>query len=82
MIYVGIDAHKKFLQVAAVDEDGKRLLNERVATDHDSIKRFFAQFSRDKTKCVLESSSVWYGLFRYLVDELGFNVVLSNPYQN
>ncbi len=81
MIYIGIDAHKRFLQIAAMDQDGKRILNERVATDHDSLKKFFAQFTPLNTRCVMESSSVWYWLYRYLTDELGFDVVLSNPYQ-
>ncbi len=81
MIYVGIDAHKKFLQIAAVDEKGKLLLNERVINEHRYVKEFFAQFPRDKTKCVVESSSVWQGLFRYIRDDLGFDIILSNPYQ-
>ena len=81
MIYVGIDVHKKFLQVAAVDGDGTQLLNERVDTDHSSVRRFFSQFPRDRTRCVMESSSVWYGLFRYISDTLKLDVVLSNPYQ-
>ncbi len=29
----------------------------------------------------MESSSVWYGTYRFLTDELGYkNVTLSNPY--
>lgn len=81
MIHVGIDVHKKFLQVAAVDEDGTLLLNERVDTDHASVRRFFSQFPRDRTRCVMESSSVWYGLYRYMTDTLNMDVILSNPYQ-
>ena len=58
MIYVGIDVHKEFLQVAAIDENGKRLLDEHVRNDHASVKKFFAPFPVDKTHCVMESSSV------------------------
>lgn len=81
MIYVGIDVHKKFLQVAAVESDGTLLLNERTDADHPSVRKFFSQFPRDRTRCVMESSSVWYGLFMYMTDTLGLDVILSNPYQ-
>ena len=82
VIYVGIDVHKKFLQVAAVDGDGVLLLlNERTDADHASVRRFFSQFPRNGTRCVMESSSVWYGLYRYMTDTLGLEVILSNPYQ-
>ena len=29
----------------------------------------------------MESSSIWYRIFRYMTDELGLDVILSNPYQ-
>jgi len=29
----------------------------------------------------MESSSVWYGLFRFVADELNMNVILSNPFE-
>ena len=28
----------------------------------------------------MESSSVWYRLYRYITDKMGYNVVLSNPW--
>jgi len=37
--------------------------------------------SPGSTKCVMESSSVWYGLFRFVADELNMNVILSNPFR-
>ena len=81
VIFVGIDVHKKFLQVAAVDGDGTQLLNERTEADHASVRRFFSQFPRNRARCVMESSSVWYGLYRYMTDVLKMDVILSNPYQ-
>ena len=81
MIYVGIDVHKMFLQVAAMDEKGKVLLNQRVGADHVSVIKFFDQFPITKTRCVMESSSVWYGLYMFMTEKLGFDVVVSNPYQ-
>ncbi len=28
----------------------------------------------------MESSSIWYGLYRYITDKMGYDVVLSNPW--
>ena len=56
MIYVGIDVHKMFLQVAAMDEKGEILLNQRIAADHVSVAKFFDQFHITKTRCVMEIS--------------------------
>ncbi len=80
-IYVGIDVHKNSLYVTAIDEDDNILLDKRIMTNHYSVAETFKQFPADKTRYVMESSSVWYGLYRYMTDELGFDVVLSNPYQ-
>ena len=29
----------------------------------------------------METSSVWYGLYMFMTEKLGLNVVVSNPYQ-
>ncbi len=79
-MYVGIDLHKKFLQVAVMDNDGKLLQNKKVDNIHESIKKHFADISL-YANIVMESSSVWYSTYRFLTDELGYkNVTLSNPY--
>ena len=77
--FIGIDLHKKFLQVAAVDEAGMLLMNKKIDNDFDIIEREFSALSKD-AKYVLESSSVWYGVYRKLTVDLGLDVVLSNPY--
>jgi len=79
-MYVGIDLHKKFLQVAVMDNDGKILQNKKVDNTHESIKKHFADISL-YASIVMESSSVWYDTYRFLTDTLGYNkVILSNPY--
>lgn len=79
-MYVGIDLHKKFLQVAIMDETGKVLQNDKVDNTHESIKKYFTKISIS-ANIVMESSSVWYNTYRFLTDELGYkNVTLSNPY--
>ena len=74
-----MDLHKKFLQVAAVDQEGNLLMNKRVENDFGIIEQEFSAFTKN-AKYVLESSSVWYGVYRKLVGDLGLDVVLSNPY--
>ncbi len=79
-MYVGIDLHKKFLQVATMDDDGKILQNIKVENTHESIRKHFTDIPIH-ANIVMESSSVWYGTYRFLTDELGYkNVTLSNPY--
>ncbi len=79
-IYVGIDLHKEFMQVSAMDAGGNELLNEKVPAIKEYIRKFFRIFPKN-AKCVMESSSVWYGIFRYMTDELKMDVILSNLYQ-
>ena len=55
--FFGIDLHKEFLQVAAVDQDGTLLMNKRITNDFETIAKEFAAFPKD-AKYVLESSSV------------------------
>ena len=79
-MFVGIDLHKKFLQVAIMDETGKVLQNDKVDNTHQSIKQHFAKIPIS-ANIVMESSSVWYDTYRFLTDELKYkNVTLSNPY--
>ena len=54
-------------------------MNKRVENDFGIIEREFSAFPKN-AKYVLESSSVWYGIYQKLVGDLGLDVVLSNPY--
>lgn len=76
--FVGIDLHKKFMQVALMDSGGKVLQNRRVECDLGDIEKEFSGLPAG-ARYVLESSSVWYGMYRFLRDRLGLDVMLSNP---
>ena len=78
-VFFGLDLHKKFLQVAAVDQKGNLLMNEMIENDFGVIEHRFSEFPKN-AKYVLESSSVWYGIYRKLTADMGLNVTLSNPY--
>ena len=80
-VYVGIDMHKKTLQVAAMDGNGERILETKLENKKHAIRALFSRFP-NHAEYVIESSSVWYSRFRYMVDELGMDVVLSDPNYN
>ena len=76
--FVGIDLHKKFMQVALMDSGGKVLQNRRVECDLRDVEKEFSRLPAG-ARYVMESSSVWYGMYRFLRDRLGLDVMLSNP---
>ena len=78
--YVGIDLHKKTLQIEVQDFQGNVMYNKKIRNTALSIRREFACIPRD-ARCVIESSSVWYEVFRFIRDDLGYDVILSNPAQ-
>ena len=79
MDVVGIDLHKHYMQAAVLDGDGNLVQETRIHNDanHRSLRTFLSDLRPD-TRIVLESSSVWYGVYRHIQDA-GFEVVLSNP---
>ena len=78
-MYIGMDLHKDFLQIAIMDNNGKVLKNSRIENNHKQVSNFFKNVKPDNTKVVMESSSVWYNIYRYLTEEKKLDVVLSNP---
>ena len=79
-MFVGLDLHKNYLQIAVMNEKGKVLENSRVNNDLMHVGRFFDENINDeKVSVVMESSSVWYNIYSYLSEEKHLNVVLSNP---
>ena len=80
MIYVGLDLHKKTIQIAAVDYRGTTLLNKKIRNTHASLEMEISRMPKD-SKYVIESSSVWEDVYHYMRNELGLDVVLSDPYK-
>ena len=77
--YVGIDLHKRNAQIAAADERGKALTNRNTPHTRETI-RYGAIYLPKRTKYVIEFSSVWESMYHYMTEELGLNVIVSNPY--
>lgn len=91
MMYVGMDLHKNYLQIAVLDEKGKVIRNSKIDNDIQKIGTFFDQIKNNKKKddddrnyynhqkIVMESSCVWYNIYEYLSEERNLDVILSNP---
>lgn len=74
-MFVGLDVHKKFTQVAIVDDDGTIEKEERIENGPTQIEEFSNGLVN--AEIVLESSSTWYWLYEILSRK--HKVVLSNP---
>jgi len=74
-MFVGLDVHKKYTEVAIVDEDGVVEKQERIENEPGQIEEFSNKLSN--ATMVLESSSSWYWLYEILSRR--HRVVLSNP---
>lgn len=75
LMFVGLDVHKKYTQVAIVDEDGVIEKQERIDNEPELIEAFSEGLVN--AEIVLESSSTWYWLYEILSRK--HRVVLSNP---
>ncbi len=79
--YVCPDVNKESIQVAVINKDGRVLRNARISNKDGEIREMFAKIPKN-ARCIMESSSVWYGLFRLIADDLKRDVILSNPFNS
>ena len=79
-VFVGMDVHKNYLQIAVLNENGKVLDNSKVDNNLSKIAKFFDRLdhNRKSTKIVMESSGMWYNIYECL-NKKHFDVRLSNP---
>lgn len=61
MIYVGIDMHPYNMTLAAVNDNGDFICEEKICCKTDELLRFFDRFDRP-IQAVVESTSSWYWL--------------------
>jgi transposase len=78
-MFVGMDLHKNYLQIAVMNEKGKVLENSRIDNNLKQVGKFFDNLNDEKTCIVMESSCVWYNIYSYLSEKKHLNVVFSNP---
>jgi len=73
MYSIGIDAHKRYLQITIMQENGKIINRYKVNNDRKSIKAVLRPYAQDGSKAVLESGWNWgllYDMFSDCIDEV------------
>lgn len=78
MHYVGMDIHKRFSQVAVLDESGEVLDQRRLShTPCEELIKYFNEFPKD-TQVIMEPTCGWNWLSDRITD-LGLEVILAHP---
>ena len=80
MAYVDLDLHKKTVQISVMDERGTEIFNASVQSDRKTLEASLRKMPPN-AKYVLESSSVWWVTYRLMTEDMGLDVILSNPYR-
>jgi transposase len=77
-LMAGIDLHSNNLFCAIVDLEGKRVFEQKLPCELDSVLRALQPFKKRLEKIAVESTYNWYWLVDGLQDH-GYPVVLANP---
>ena len=67
MNYVGIDYHKKYSHVTAIDEEGRVIRSKRLENKPELFQEFFKRLD-SPSEAVLEASRTW-GVMYDLLEE-------------
>jgi len=81
MIYVGIDYHKKYSQVEAMDKEGKTVARAKLANKEDVLRRWFSCLP-ESCEVVMEACWNWQLMYEILegIDEVK-RIYVANPYK-
>jgi transposase len=78
MIHLGIDLHKNFSFITAMDEQGHVLGKSKVPNRQEAFTGFLASYSPEHSQVVLEATWNWYWLWDFL-EERGYRIQLAHP---
>jgi len=80
-IEIGLDLHKDFSMLAAIDASGEFLGYQKLSNDTGLFDLYFRTFKSKSFRVTLESTKGTYWLIDYLTDqEIPF--IVSNPFLN
>src|SRR6266704_3341453 len=77
-VMAGIDLHSNNLVVGIMDQDGKRVGQQKLPCELTAVVKFLAPFKKRLEQVAVESTYNWYWLVDGL-QALGYPVVLANP---
>jgi transposase len=81
MLYVGVDYHKRYCQVNAIDEKGDRRINTRLSNDFVEVENFFRSLG-EPCKAVLEAGWNWGVMYEWLEKIRSIKEIqLAHPYR-
>lgn len=75
--HVGVDLHKDFSQVTAIDDEGNVLSKKRLANEDDVLEEYFSKVPKG-SPVVMEATMSWYWMSDF-VEEMGLKPVLAHP---
>ena len=78
MVYIGVDIHRKRSQVAAIDEDGRLVLNRKVRTGPGEMQQLIDELRPQPIEVAFEATFGW-GWFADLLTELGIPAHMAHP---
>jgi len=77
MVFVGVDVHMSYLEIAEIDKDGKLESRRRIGNTLESIDAFVESLDSD-AKVAMESCSYFYPLYNRL-EEAGIEAKVAHP---
>ena len=77
MYYLGIDHHKRFSQVAAMDEKDKTRINSSMVNEKASFESL-KTILKEPCEAAIEAGRNW-GMMYHLLEELGIETVVAHP---
>jgi transposase len=78
--YIGLDVHKRLVQVCALDQAGRVLLRLRFALDRQSLNRFAQEMLTPEDRVALEATTNTWAVVKILKPYVA-EVAVSNPLQ-
>ena len=78
MVYIGVDLHRKKSQVAAIEEDGRLVLNRKVRTGPGEMQQLIDELRPQPLQVAFEATFGW-GWFADLLAELGIPAHMAHP---
>jgi transposase len=78
MVYIGVDLHRKKSQVAAIDQDGKLVLNRKVRTGPGELMELIDELRPQPIEVAFEATFGW-GWFADLLAEFRIPAHMAHP---
>lgn len=78
MVYIGVDLHRNKSQVAAIDREGRLVLNRKVRTGPGEMQQVIDELRPQAIEVAFEATFGW-GWFADLLAELGIPAHMAHP---